>query len=115
MDPYRSANIVAPIQESKSTYRYVVHNSRSCPICELDCESTVPHRNSFQINWVSKPRGSVKHCHPLKRVVVRGQWFWKKYCPVEKIHFHCHCNECKISWIEFSANQFEPNYQERLL
>lgn len=108
---YRTAAIVKVDAAPKNVYKYFVLNSNICPVCNINIREYSDKRNLSN----QSRRGITKYCHPLKRIVVKGRWFWKKYCPVERIHDHVTCEICNVSWIYFSDRDFEPNYQERII
>lgn len=108
---YRTAALVKVSPAPKNVYKYLVLDDKICPLCERNVTEYIGSWNSYN----QYKRGFYIVCHPLKRIVVKGKWFWKKYCPVERIHDHVTCDRCKISWIQFSQKNFEPNYQERII
>lgn len=111
MSIYRTAAIIAEPPVNKNTYKFLLHEENRCPICRKADDYYVYVTYNEKNYTVTS-----EECHPLKRLVIgRSWWFWKKYCPVEKIHDHFKCSACKISWIKFSEKKYEPNYQERLL
>lgn len=109
---YRTAALVKIEEAPKNVYKYLVLNTNVCAVCNKNIRE---YSSLYRNNDGFYRRGYERHCHPLKRIVVKGRWFWKKYCPVERIHSHVKCELCNISWIYFSEENFEPNYQERII
>lgn len=82
-------------------YQYVLRDNCCCPICKNGV--------NLYVDRLSGPIGRTDLCHPLKRIIVKGMWWWRKYCPVEGVHYHTVCNTCKVSWIVMSDDQSEAN------
>lgn len=101
---YRELAITTPEPIKRNIFKYVVHNSLRCPVCDTNIDDKY---------WGYKPQpmyyGKRKFCHPLKRIIVRGFWWWRKYCPVDGIHHHCYCNSCKIKWVCMFKDQSGAN------
>ena len=95
MTPYREHIIkYDDVKSNKQVYQYILVNSYECPICNVDICKEYIHFNS---NW--DRRGSWASCHPLRRFLIKGKWWWKKYCPVGGVHLHIRCWVCNIPWI----------------
>lgn len=89
-----------------ATYKYVLRNNYYCPICKSEVRARISSTfDSYR--QVDNPRYVL--CHPLKRIVVKGFWWWRKYCPVEGVHHHLACYDCKVSWITMQPDQSEAN------
>lgn len=104
MTVYRTKAIVPFESVEKNIFRYVLHESENCPLCGRGVS-----------NW-GKNLISEK-CHPLKRLVVAGFWWWKKKCPIESVHYHTACIDCNIKWIRTGSKQeqYVANYEEKPL
>lgn len=102
-DPYRKHISLTEEKVHKNIYKYILRTNYNCPICKF--EIPVKH----YIYGILVENDKYKLCHPLKRITVKGFWWWKKYCPVDGVHHHLSCNECKVSWITMQADQSEAN------
>ena len=110
-NPYREYTLTKETKTPSDVYRYVLRENNYCPICEEEVTSTLRVHSVDpmyrRVYYENNPR--YKLCHPLKRIVVKGFWWWRKHCPVEGIHHHVSCKKCKISWLIMAENQSEAN------
>lgn len=102
MNAYRQPGYELPIiKPPKNVYRYIEHNSFECPFCR---------RKITETNWgalLTSDRGKYRACSPQNRVVVKGFWFWRSYCPINGLHCHAKCFECKLEWIQMIKSEIE--------
>ena len=103
-NPYRECVVSDKPKISRNIYRYILRTDNICPICKKQVHSTIMY--DF-VRYKDNP-GYIL-CHPLKRIVVKGFWWWRKYCPVEGVHHHLTCPKCKVSWITMQPDQSEAN------
>lgn len=97
MDPYRDT-VHKPTDnyDRNRLYRYILRQNYFCPLCECDTNNN-HHWDSYCNKYITL--GIFTDCHPLRRIVVHGIWWWRKYCPVDNIHRHVTCRDCRIEWI----------------
>lgn len=102
--PYRDY-ISMPMEKApnKDNYSYVLRDNYACPIC----------RNIIDKNNYTTLYNSVQHCYPFRRLLIRGSFWWRKYCPIDGIHYHVKCKKCNIKWIVMSDEV--PNICEVVL
>jgi len=86
-----NTDYVKPIanESHKNVYKYVQRDSFLCPVC-----NTPIVKNNYDTRY-----DEVKHCYPFSRLLIKGIFWWKKYCPIDGIHFHMRCKKCNVSWI----------------
>lgn len=105
MDPYREENLIQEKPVHKNVYRYTLHSNHECPVCRHSTDQILRYNG----NYPDTQYGERVYCHPLKRLRVRGYWWWAKYCPVNGLHMHCYCRNCSIQWIYMCENQTGAN------
>lgn len=103
------AFVEVDLSVNKKAFKYLVHESLDCPVC---------NKRTTEVSWWEKsrrPNGSSKLCHPLKRIPVCGMLWWKKFCPIDKVHYHTSCNKCKVDWIRTAKKeqQYNPVFEEK--
>lgn len=96
MDPYREIAHKPAKVESNLFYRFILRDNYICPLCKNYMEENYKWDTTSD-KYLSY--GKFVNCHPLRRIVVRGFWWWKKLCPVDNIHRHITCRLCLIEWI----------------
>ena len=80
VDPYRTM-IVRNDNVHRNEFVYYLSKARTCPICNS-------HWKDMFDNFMGTK------CYPEKRVVIRGFWFWRRYCPLPGVHEHFRCRIC---------------------
>lgn len=82
-DPYREH--IPRIEEStssKNTYKYVLRKNYRCPVCN----NVTEHKKIIQ-------------CYGFEKLLIRGHFWWRRYCPIDGIHHHVLCTNCDVSWV----------------
>lgn len=101
MSNYREQYIVKPENVNKNIFKYYVGtpdvlglNGKNfyCIIC-----NAYNNKSGF-INNYANP--DIIKCFPHKRVIISGFLFWKKRCPIEGLHTHYICSDCKFHTIK---------------
>lgn len=110
MDPYRDQVLVPLEKPPTNVYRYIVRDSNKCPVCIRTVPDTV-----WKMGEGSVPNRHYVFCHPLRRLIVSGFWWWKKRCPVDDTHYHLHCVDCNLYWIYPVEGDKKFKLEERFL
>lgn len=97
--PYRELATLEKEQPVDNVYRYILRKLDLCPVCSRKIPISICRSGYYE------PNPDYKLCHPLKRISVKGIWWWKKYCPVDGIHQHITCNKCYVDWIVMTDDQ----------
>ncbi len=79
---------------SNKIFRYFESEKSSiCPVCDRQ----VP--NYYDVNQEEIRLFKKTFCAVFNRHVIRGFWWWKKFCPIPGSHWHLKCPDCFCIWI----------------
>lgn len=99
-DSYRVPALVASDVKPKHVFAYYVmkdYRQPTCPVCG-------------NVKWIYADYDRGVICHPTRRVVVSGFWFWRRYCPVVGIHRHFKCDKCGATNIRVLDGEADASY-----
>jgi hypothetical protein len=94
---------VCPEIKPKVVFSYYKIEKRGARLTECPvCEEAMYESSGFSVPLKGRP------CYPTRRLVVKGFWFWRKYCPLPGTHIHFKCPICDAVSVRFYQDPPSP-------